>query len=136
MKLTTLTLLITATGCVPAIDAEIALIEQSRRGVSMVRESIDSRRDQVGLISQLDRRRLDDAFDADVRQQPQITPKWVIEARGAYGVALDALHRRDMAAKNAVDADVDNLGAIDESLAELARLNRAQTAFLKPETNR
>ncbi len=114
-----------AAGCA-AIDAEIGLIGQSRRGVAMVKESIESRRGLVAALLAKDRSALDEAFDADASQREYIDTAWLIEARQAYTAAVEALTRRTASAERSFDADVDNLAAIDEALVELDRLNRAQ----------
>lgn len=120
--------IISLAGCTPAIDAELALIGQSRKGVAMVRESIDSRQSLLASAIANDRRELEAAFDLDLAQRESIDAAWVREARLAYSAALDALSRRHAASRAAQEADLDNLAAIDEALAELERLNRAQRA--------
>jgi hypothetical protein len=55
-----------------------------------------------------------------------MTAEWVLEARKAYAVAVDALHGRDEAAAAAVEADLQNLTSVDTALTEIGRLARAQ----------
>jgi hypothetical protein len=108
------------------IDAQSALLQQSRNGLSLVRSSIESRQQTIESFLTRDRKQLDEAFDSDVIQQTTLSPGWVIEARQVYAAALDGLVRRDASIRNAFETDLDNLRAIDEALAEVDRLNQTQ----------
>lgn len=119
-------------GCVEVIDAQSALIQQSRRGLSLVRTSVESRQETIESLLSRQREKLDEAFDADVIQQTTLSPGWVVEARQVYAAALDALMRRDASIRRAFETDIDNLRAIDEALAEVDRLNQAQLQWTQP----
>ncbi len=131
MKKFMLLVICAITGCAPMIEAEIGLIDQSRKGVAMVSDSVAARREMIRALLQKDRAALDAAFDEDVIEQSEIDSSWVIEARRAYAVALDALVRRDEAADRSIDADLDNLNAIDDALIELERLNQQQAQWFQ-----
>jgi len=132
LRMTTLCLVsIAACGCAPVIDAELGMIEQSRRGVSVVKDSVEQRRELVTTLLAKDRAALDEAFDADASQREQIDTAWLLEARQAYAAAVEALARRDASVEKSFDADVDNLSAIDDALIELDRLNRAQRQLFR-----
>ncbi len=126
LRILLLMLLSSLCGCVEVIDAQTALLQQSRGGLSLVRTSIESRQQTIESLLTRDRKQLDEAFDADVIQQTTLSPGWVIEARQIYAAALDGLVRRDASIRNAFETDLDNLRAIDEALAEVDRLNQTQ----------
>jgi hypothetical protein len=117
-------------GCA-VYDAQLGLIDQSHKGVQLVRESVVRRSAIDAARNAADRKRLDDAFDDDLaaRSEP-VSPEWVLDARRAYAAAVDALHGRDEASLAARDADLHNLGAVDTALGELAALVRQQQRML------
>jgi hypothetical protein len=62
----------------------------------------DAQRDQAGIdLAKLRRQRLDEAFDEDARMRDSIDADWVIEARRAYAVALDAYAKTQAADERA-----------------------------------
>ena len=70
-------------GCAPVLDAQCDLITQARRGVALVATAQDQHAQTARQLAQIRRERLDEAFDADVRDQVELTADWVIEARAA-----------------------------------------------------
>ena len=114
------------TGCAPMIQSEVDLLAASRKGVSMTRESIESRQEMVATLLKKDRDALATAFDEDVLSRDALDPAWVIEARRAYSIAFEAMVRRDESVRQTFATDLDNLIAIDEALVELERLNQQQ----------
>ncbi|MGN6505658.1 MAG: hypothetical protein ACTHM6_08855 [Tepidisphaeraceae bacterium] len=78
-------------GCSPAIDAELKLIDASRHGITLVKAGVSDRQASLAAMQAAARSRLDAAFDADVKAQPQpINPDWIVDARRAYAAAIDA----------------------------------------------
>lgn len=114
-------------GCSSAINAELSLIEQSKRGLAAVDQSLKDR--EAIAQRQIDDRRakLDAAFDADAAAQSgPLSTAWVSDARRAYGEAIDALADAKAKSQAAAEIDRQNLNAVNEALDELTTLNRAQ----------
>src|SRR5687767_4642377 len=94
MKWRSLVLLVLmAPGCSPYVRVQMNLVEQARKGVEAATDAQGSSRQLADLSHTLQRRRVDEAFDADVRDcsPKQLNPDWVIEHRRAYAAALDSL---------------------------------------------
>lgn len=130
------TLLLTCTltlaplaGCAPVLDAQSDLITQARRGVALASTAQDQHAATARQLAQLRRDRLDEAFDADVRDQVELTADWVIEARAAYAAALDAYATQAAAASASDVATRENLKAIDAALERLEWLTSIQRNF-------
>ena len=106
MKLVALLIftLLTTVGCMPGAEAQRALLAQADRGVSLLGGSIDERQRLHEAEQARLRARLDDAFDADLRQQPTMSVEDVIEARRAYAAGIDALHDAAMRTRDALAA--------------------------------
>ncbi|HEY0007729.1 MAG TPA: hypothetical protein VGB55_03310 [Tepidisphaeraceae bacterium] len=117
-------------GCAPTIDAELGLITQSRRGVALVKQSLDDRQASATIAQKSQRRRLEEAFDADVMAQQSLSADWIIAARQAYAATLDALNHQAATANRSVEVDRQNLDAVDAALQQLDTLNRAQLRLL------
>jgi len=131
MKLVALLIftLLTSVGCMPGAEAQRALLAQADRGVSLLGGSIDERQRRHEAEQARLRARLDDAFDADLRQQPTMSVEDAIEARRAYAAGIDALHDAAMRTRDALAADRANLRA---TRAALARLRALVDAFDLP----
>ena len=118
-------------GCATFTRAEIDLVTQARRGVELVAVHDDHRDRAVAELARLRREKLDEAFDADVRDraaQETIDPEWVIEARRAYAVAIDAYAKAQAANERSALVRKQNLASID---AALDRLQWMQSVRLK-----
>ena len=118
-------------GCATFTRAEIDLVTQARRGVELVAVHDDQRDRAVAELARLRREKLDEAFDADVREraaQETLDPDWVIEARRAYAVGIDAYAKAQAANERAALVRKQNLAAIN---AALDRLNWMQSVRLK-----
>src|SRR4051794_35124507 len=87
-----------AAGCRAYTGAEVALVDQARKGVAMAAEREAGHRELVERLNREQRQRLDAAFDADARGEGTITADWVIEARRAYEAAVDAIEKQREAA--------------------------------------
>jgi hypothetical protein len=115
-------------GCAPYTQVQIQLVEQTRRGLKQVESSLESKSQIVREYHELQRKRLDDAFDADVRQHDPLDPDWVIEHRRAYAAAIDALHSATIAS---LEADESNHRTIEAMRAALDRLEYLQALQLR-----
>ena len=115
-------------GCAPYVQVQSQLVEQSSRGVAALRQSLEQKSQVVARHHALQRDRLDDAFDADVRQRDpsKLTPDWVIEHRRAYAAAVDALAVARFASVQADEADRRNAQATLEALQRLRWLQSFQ----------
>jgi hypothetical protein len=111
-----------ATGCNTFIDAQRQLVEQARRGVELERQSAAQRADFVDKYYQLQRQRLDAAFDADVRETDLLSKDWVIEHRKAYAAAIDAIGFQQSKSAQAQATSAANLAAVDAALDRLSSL--------------
>ena len=120
----------TLVGCTPAIDAELGLIDQSRRGLALLKESADARQQVVDAYFAMRRQQLNDAFDADVNNHDgPLTPEWVQRARQAYSLAAESIASAEAASRDAARTSADNTDAVEQCLIELQTLNRAQRIF-------
>jgi hypothetical protein len=109
-------------GCTTFTRAEMDLVTQTQRGVTLVAQHDDQRDRAVAELARLRRAQLDEAFDADVRDratQETLDPEWVIEARRAYAVALDAHAKARAANERSAAARRLNLAAINAALDRL-----------------
>lgn len=131
MKRTLLTLVISLAplGCTPVLDAQSDLIVQARRGIALTAQVQDRHAQVAEQLAQLRRARLDEAFDADVRDQPMLHADWVIEARQAYAAALDAYAKQAAASRDNDTIARDNLAAVDAALERLEWLTSIQRRF-------
>lgn len=114
------------TGCSPVLEAQLHLLDLARKGLAGVGQSLDDRQRAMSALETSERRRLDTAFDSDVKGQPALNDGWVIEARQAYSAAIDAFALRRQQTERATDADQANLAAVDAALQQVQALNRAQ----------
>ena len=116
-------------GCSPYFQAQIDLTEQSRKGVAMISQSLENQQELIQRFEQSQRLRIDNAFDADVREQETLTADWVIDHRRAYAAAIDILsdsnHRRELSHHN----DRRTLAAIDLALQKLEWLSSIPMQF-------
>ncbi|HEV8292770.1 MAG TPA: hypothetical protein VGP94_12640 [Tepidisphaeraceae bacterium] len=111
-----------ATGCNTLTNAQLNLVEQARRGLDLEKHSAAQRADFVEKYYQLQRDRLDAAFDADVRETNLFSKDWVIEHRKAYSAALDAIHAQQSKSVEAEATAARNLAAVDAALDRLRTL--------------
>ncbi|MDB5326471.1 MAG: hypothetical protein JWM57_2040 [Phycisphaerales bacterium] len=119
-------ILLLFTGCAPVLDAQLRLIDVSRKGLADVKQSLDQRQTLIASLQAAQRSQLDAAFDQDVNDQPSLSPAWVIESRTAYAAAIEQFNQQRIASAAAADADRANLAAIDSALRQLEALSQAQ----------
>src|SRR5437773_3154323 len=88
-------------GCAEYTAIQMNLVEQARKGVAITQKSLVEKSQVIEQYEKQQRRRLDDAFDADVRENASLSGDWVIEHRRAYSAALDALVQQQQASREA-----------------------------------
>jgi hypothetical protein len=125
-------------GCTTYTRSEIDLAEQARKGLTLVRLAQADHVALAGRMNEAQRKRLDDAFDADVRETADLSPEWVVDHRKAYATGIDALAVQHNASSLAAQTAARNVEAIDAALAQLQRLQKARlkletTLTTKPE---
>ena len=113
-------------GCVAYTETEKSLTDQTRRGLQLLKAAQADHTALAGRVTELQRQRLDDAFDNDVRDAADLSPDWIIEHRKAYITGVDALHQQKAASTNAAATATRNLEAIEQSLDQLQRLQKAR----------
>ena len=114
-------------GCASYTAAQLALIDQARKGVAVWQGRETARDDDVKRTFDAKRKALDDAFDADARQRAALDATWAIEARRGYAAGLSALAQAEQAALAANGAARRDAAATDATLAKLAWLVSLQS---------
>lgn len=115
-----------AAGCSPYTRAQMDLVTQARRGVALVAASDEAHVGHLEALYAARRARLDEAFDADIREAKTLSPEWVVEHRKAYAVGVDGLHRQHAASVAAEEVRRRNLRAVDHALERLGWLQSIQ----------
>jgi hypothetical protein len=115
-----------APGCAPYTQREVDLAQQARKGLALIRAAQADHLALTGRLSELQRKRLDEAFDADVREARDLSPDWVIEHGRAYAGGLDALNIQRSASTAAAHTAARNIDAIEAAIESLQRLQRAR----------
>ena len=108
-----------ACGCTRQEQAQQQLITQLQAGLGSLREFSQGRQQMIGEHYQQRRSVLDDAFDDDVRQAPQLDGSWVVAHRQAYMAGMEALWRAERSSEMSHQQAMDNLLAISEGLERL-----------------
>jgi len=122
-------------GCAPLMDAQYNLIVQARRGIDVAQANQVSFTVVHDELARLKRQRLDDAFDADVRErdeQGELSAEWVIAHRAAYAAGLEAYAKQDQALRASDAIGRRNLQAVDAALERLQFLQSIQNRWLAP----
>ena len=124
-----------AAGCAPEAQVQMQLIDQARRGIAMTGEALKSDRGQIEQYEALRRTRLDESFDADVRDRAArgdaLTADWIIEARKGYATGVDALAAARERGRLNADAEQRTLQAVDDALLRLRWLQALQLRLLE-----
>jgi hypothetical protein len=131
MKSLLVVALLALSGCATFTRAEMELVTQARRGIELVAQHDEQRDAAVAELARVRREKLDNAFDEDLRDratQDALDPEWVIEARQAYAVAIDAYAKAQAAGERAAAVRKQNLAAVN---AALERLQWMQSVRLK-----
>lgn len=117
-------------GCGQYTQVQMNLVQQARKGIELCTTATNQQSEQIQKYHTLKRQRLDEAFDADVKTAPKLSIDWVIEARKAYAVGLEALARDQASALQSLDAQQQNLKAIDQALQKLQWLQSIQMQWM------
>jgi len=126
MKTTLMMLLLCGGGCTKWTAAQMDLVTQARHGIALIGQGDQQRAAAVEELNKLRRERLDEAFDADVRERESLDADWVIDARKAYATAIDALARQSASIAATEEVRRRNLGDVDAALARLQWLQSIQ----------
>jgi hypothetical protein len=126
----TLLAFVIVAGCAPLMDAQSDLVTQARRGIDVAQSNREHCASVHEQYARLKRRCLDDAFDADVREQDQLSADWVIDHRAAYAAALEAYARQQRELDEADAVARRNLRAVDAALERLQWLQSIQNRWL------
>jgi hypothetical protein len=118
-------------GCGTYTQVQIDLLDQAQRGVQLSRHTLERKAESDGRLAELQRRRLDEAFDADVNDRGELDARWVIEHRIAYAAALGAFWRQQAAAAEADRIASANIDATAEAIARLRWLLSIQMRMAK-----
>ena len=122
-------------GCAPWMDAQSDLVTQARRGIEIAQTNQATVAPLHDELARLKRQRLDDAFDADVRDRDgpgELTAEWVIAHRAAYAAGLEAYARQDQSLRASDDVARRNLRAVNAALERLQFLQSIQNRWLAP----
>jgi hypothetical protein len=117
------------------MDAQSNLTAQARRGINLAQSNQANFTAVHDELARLKRQRLDDAFDADVRErdeQGDLTAEWVIAHRAAYAAGLEAYAKQDHALRASDAIGRRNLQAVDAALERLQFLQSIQNRWLAP----
>lgn len=136
MKKSLLLILLGATGCAQYSQVQIDLLNQSRKGIELAKQSFEEKSAAVSAYHAVQRRRLDDAFDADVSERSDFSAAWIIEHRRAYAAALDALATAKLASIHSDQTARENLDAVDLALQRVLWLQSAQLRFTSLSTKK
>ena len=120
-------------GCQGYVQTQMQLVEQTRKGLVLLSKAQEEHQELSQQLSLLGRKRLDEAFDEDVRNCQELSPQWVIEHRRAYAVGLDALGMQQAKAAEAQRINRENLRAVDQALQRLYWLQSLQIGWMSLE---
>ncbi len=122
-------------GCAPLMDAQSDLVIQARKGVEIAQANRANSAAVFAELARAKRQRLDEAFDADVRERADradLTAEWVVAARAAYAAALDAYTKQDQALRASDETASQNLRAVEAALEQLRLLQSTQKRWVTP----
>ena len=126
-------------GCAPLMEAQSNLVVHARRGIDVAQANQATFTVVHDELERLKRQRLDDAFDADVRERDEkgeLTAEWVIAHRAAYAAGLEAYAKQDQALRASDAIGRRNLQAVDAALERLQFLQSIQNRWLAPTSAR
>jgi|GEM_PF-1190342 len=117
-------------GCSSYVNVKSLLVTQASGAIDAIEVSTIERSRMLDESSKLERRRLDAAFDLDVRQRGALDSNWVIEHRKAYALGLDALNSESSARRAALTIDQDNAESARQALALLERIHQIESGSI------
>src|ERR1043166_1238792 len=113
-------------GCAQYAQVQMDLVTQARKGVAICQKSTEGHGQVIERLTDLQRTRLNEAFDADVRDNPALSADWVVEHRKAYAAALLVLAQEQQQLQQARKTESQNLASIDQALTKLYWLESIQ----------
>jgi len=116
-------------GCAQYTAVQMTLVQHARKGALLTQQSLAEKSRLIEQFQKRARARLDDAFDADVREQSELSADWVIDHRRAYSAAMDAMNEQLQATRAAQVADEKNLASIDDALQRVLWLQSIELRF-------
>ena len=119
--------MILVSGCSSYVNVKSQLVNQALKAIDALEVSAIERASMLDEIHSIERKRLDAAFDVDVRQRPDLTADWVIEHRKAYAIGLDALSAERWARRDAIQVDRENAASAREAIALLERIHNIES---------
>jgi len=132
MRCSMIVIAMSLAGCGAYTDAQLRLVEQASRGTALLSAAQDQQAQVAAQLHALRRQRIDEGFDADVRQQQAMSPAWVIEHRRAYAAALDGLWVERQAWDQANAVTQQNIEATQRALKQLETLLAIQQGLWTP----
>ena len=126
MKRGWMLLVLAVCGCGPYTQVQMRLVDEARKGVAICGQSEADHEALIQRLHELQRARLDEAFDADVADQAAPTKEWIREHRKAYAAAIEALAAQKQRLTEAAEVEQRNLKAIDAALVRLEWLQSIQ----------
>ncbi len=117
---------LTTIACAPYTQREIDLSDQAKKGLALIRAAQADHHAVTNRLAELQRKRLEEAFDADVREARELSPEWVIDHGRALAGGLDALNIQKAASNNAASTAARNIDAIEAAIETLQKLQRTR----------
>jgi hypothetical protein len=117
-------------GCAPYLTLKRDLLEKTHLAVASLEQSSVDRRHLIDELRQARIDRLNEAFDADVRNQIAPSHAWIIEHRRAYAVGIEAIERSIRQSERSLDADLANARAARAAVLQLRTLHDREASFL------
>jgi hypothetical protein len=129
-RLLSLALLPLLAGCSPIAAVQTSLLDAADLSLRSIEPSLEDRAALAEAVVASKRRSLDDAFDTDAFERGTADADWIVTARRAYAVALDALAEQRRAIEQSADADRRNLASARDTLRRLRAIAELQRDVL------
>lgn len=111
-------------------EAQIKLADQAMAGLELCQASLRQHDELLESSQESQRRRLDDAFDVDVRSEEVLSADWVIEHRRIYSAGIDALANQRQEVRDRATADQANIVAVQAAVERIKALAERQRKLL------
>ena len=118
-------------GCAQYTAVQMNLLEQARKGIAITQKSLADKSQLIEQYEKQQRKRLDEAFDADVREHSNLSSDWVIEHRRAYAAAIDGFAAQQIASRDSAVIDQKNLQSIDDALQRVIWLESIELKLVQ-----
>lgn len=121
---------VACSGCAPYLTLKRDLLEKTDLAVASLEQSSADRRLLIDELRQARIDRLNEAFDADVRNQTAPSHAWIIDHRRAYAVGIQAIERSIRQSERSLDADQANARAARAAILQLRTLHDREASFI------